>query len=173
MRLAVYAGTFDPITHGHLSVIDAASRVFDELIVLIARHPDKKPLFSISKRMGFIRNAVSTRENVICDYTNDLVVDYARRHGAGFLVRGIRHVQDTAYETRMANFNHSLAPDIRTFFIVADPDLVHVSSSRLKEMARQGDDGSKYCTKEVWAQLQKHLRSYPYPNPGIQERDGR
>jgi len=160
MCIAVYAGTFDPVTFGHLSVINSASRAFQKLIALIAVHPTKEPLFSVAERMDFIRDAIPDLDNVVCDYTNGLVVEYAREQGAGFLVRGVRNETDIRYETEIANTNYSLAPEIKTFFIPADPNLACVSSSRLKEMASRGEDGSAYCTQDVWNWLQIRLECH-------------
>ena len=157
MRIAIYAGTFDPITQGHLSVIEAGSKAFDALVVLIGVNPKKQPLFTIKERLGFINQATKHLENVSCDATDGIVVQYARQIGAQFLVRGIRDATDAEYETNLANINRSIAPEITTFFLCADPKLAEVSSSRLKEMAGSGEDGSGFCSSDVWRALQNRI----------------
>ena len=156
MRIAIYAGTFDPITQGHLSVIEAGSKAFDRLIVLIAVNPEKRPLFSAKERLLFIRQAIDHVENARCDVTDGLVVDYARHNGAMFLVRGVRGTTDAQFETTLANINRTMAPEITTFFLPAAPALSEVSSSRLKEMAAAGEkDGARFCSAEVWRFLRQ------------------
>lgn len=154
MRIAIYAGTFDPITAGHLSVIEAAAGLFDRLVVLIAVNPDKRPLFTVEERIELGQASLSSvHVNVTFDSTELLVVEYARQVGATVLVRGIRGATDAEYETEMANFNRSLAPEIETVFLPAHAELARISSSGLKELARCGEDGSTYCSAEVWARL--------------------
>jgi len=161
MRVAIYAGTFDPITKGHLSVIEAGSKAFDELVVLLAVNPKKQPLFSVDERLDFINQATGHLDNVSTDATDGVVVQYARRRDARFLVRGIRGATDADYETHLANVNRTIAPEITTFFLAADPQLAEVSSSRLKEMAGFGEDGSGSCSADVWRALRTRLAPPP------------
>jgi pantetheine-phosphate adenylyltransferase len=156
-RLAVYAGTFDPITRGHLSVIERAARLFDRLIVIVAVNPAKHPLFTAEERVALIREVTRPWPGVSCESTTGYVVDLARARGARYLVRGVRGATDVEAEIALAHLNHGLAPEIETVFIPARADLAEVSSSRLKELVRQGEDVSLYCPPEVIAPLRAHL----------------
>lgn len=149
MRIGVYAGVFDPITAGHVSVIERAARLFDQLYVLVAVNPSKSTLFTMEERLQMILDAVAALPNVLVDGTQQYVVEFARDHQAKFLVRGLRGMSDIEYETKIAYANLELAPDIATIFIPAQPDLSEVSSSRLKELAKSGACISPYCTKMV------------------------
>lgn len=156
-RRAVYAGTFDPITHGHLSVIERAARLFDELIVIVAVNPDKAPLFPPDQRVAMIRGVTRPWPNVSCEATSGYVVELARRRGALYLVRGVRGSTEVEAEIALANLNHTLAPEIETVFIPARPDLAEVSSSRLKELVLEGQDVSRYCPPAVRGPLRERL----------------
>ena len=154
MRIAVYAGSFDPITRGHLSVVERGAQLFDRLYVLVAVNAGKRALFSMEERARMIRDATIRWRNVECACTDSLVVDFARSHGARYLVRGVRSCTDIEAEITLADMNRELASDIETVFIPAHPQLSQVSSSRLKELALKGLDISGYCTPEVAARLQ-------------------
>ncbi len=157
MRKAVYAGTFDPITAGHTSVIKKATMIFDELVVLVAENPKKVPLFCVADRLEMITNSTSELSNIFCDGTQDIVVNYARKCGAKFLVRGIRGVSDAEYETNLANINKALNPEMTTIFIPADAGLSYLSSSRLKQLVSEGKSISSYCSLFVAKQLIKKM----------------
>ena len=159
MRIAVYAGTFDPITRGHLSVIERGARLFDRVVVVIAVNPDKVPLFSLEERIQMIREVTSRWPNVQCDSTDGYVVELARRYRARYLVRGVRSCTDVEGEIALAQVNHELAPDIETVFVPAHRELSEVSSSKLKELAIQGMDISRYCPPEIEARLRERLRA--------------
>lgn len=152
-RLAVYAGTFDPPTRGHVSVIERAAAIFDEVIVLSAVNPAKRPLFSPEERVAMLRESTRHLPNVCCDHTEDLVVAYARAQGARFLVRGVRGATDADYEIALAHANRALAPEVESVFLPADPRHSEVSSSRLKEMAAAGADITAYCHPGVAQRL--------------------
>jgi pantetheine-phosphate adenylyltransferase len=131
----------------------AAPKDFDWLVVLIAVNPEKQPLFTVEERLDFINQAAGHLGNVSSDFTEGAVVEYARQKGARFLVRGIRGATDADYETYLADLNRICAPEISTLFFPADPELAEVSSSRLKEMAGSGEDGSGFCSSDVWRAL--------------------
>ncbi len=152
-RVAIYAGTFDPFTLGHLSVVETAAKAFDRVVVLVAVHPTKKPMFQINERVTLIEKETEHLPGVTCDSTNGLVVEYARCVGAHALVRGVRGATDVEYETELATFNRNAAPEIATFFLPADPGLAQVSSSALKKIAREGRDGTRFCSPLVWQAL--------------------
>ncbi len=157
MKIAIYAGTFDPITRGHLSVIERASRLFDRVLVVIAINPGKTPLFSVKERLVMVDELVSGWPSVSSAHTDGYVVDFARRHGARYLVRGVRSCTEVEAEIALANANHELAPEIETVFIPAHPELSEVSSSRLKELAASGIDLARYCPLEVARRLRERL----------------
>ncbi len=132
MSIAVYAGTFDPVTLGHLSVIRKAAGIFSHVRVLVAVNQNKSPLFSGDERVNLVRKLVEKMPQVSVDYTSGYVVEYARELGARFLVRGIRNATDAEFEVQLAYENHKLAPEIETVMLPADPKLSLVSSSDLK-----------------------------------------
>jgi len=157
MRIAIYAGTFDPITRGHLSVIERAAVLFDRLIVVVAVNPDKHPLFSVEERRQLIEEVTRRWPNVSCGATSGFVVHTAREHDARYLVRGVRGATEVAAEIELANANRALAPEIETIFVPAHPELSEVSSSRLKALAAAGEDLSRYCPPEVESRLHARL----------------
>jgi len=163
VRVAVYAGTFDPITRGHLSVIERAAQMFDRVIVLLAVNPGKTPLFSVEERVVMIGEAIADvaarlpGASVTVASTDGFVVAFARRAGALFLVRGVRSGLDVEGEIALANLNHELAPEVSTVFVPAHPALSEVSSSRLKELGRLGADLSPYCLPGVAERLARRI----------------
>lgn len=166
MSIAVYAGTFDPITQGHLSVVRQAVRLFNHVVVLVAVNPKKVTLFTIEERLEMIREAVKMHPNVTVNFTRGFVVEHARLIGANILLRGIRGATDALFETDLAEQNRGLAPEIATLLIPASASLSEVSSSRLKELARAGEDLTKFCTEEIAAKLQvKYGHRVPEEGP--------
>ena len=157
MRLAIYAGTFDPITRGHLSVIERAAALFDRLLVVVAVNPAKTPLFSAGEREEMIREVTRPWPNVACASTEGFVVALARARGARYLVRGVRGATDVEAELELECLNRSLAPEVETVFVPARAELAEVSSSRLKALAAEGRDISTYCPPEVAARLRRRL----------------
>jgi pantetheine-phosphate adenylyltransferase len=157
MRLAIYAGTFDPITNGHLSVIERAADLFDRLLVVIAVNPAKAPLFSVEERARLIRDTTQAWPNVDCTSTEGFVVELARERGARYLVRGVRGATDIDAEISLARANREMAPAVETVFVPAHAELSGVSSSRLKALALSGADISCYCPPEVEARLRRRL----------------
>ena len=157
MRLAIYAGTFDPITLGHLSVIERGAGLFDGLVVVVAVNPLKTPWFSAEERVALIEATVRGWPNVSAAFTSGYVVDFARRSGARYLVRGVRSATDAEAEIALARLNRELAPEIETVFVPAHPELSEVSSSKLKELAGNGDDLTRYCAPEVAELLRRRL----------------
>jgi pantetheine-phosphate adenylyltransferase len=157
VQIAVYAGTFDPITSGHLSVIERAARLFDELRVLVAVNPTKVPMFPLRERIEMIREATAHLSSVTCDSTEDLVVSYAQSLGAGAIIRGIRGATDAEYEIELAHANRALAPGITTLFVPADPHLSEVSSSQLKRLVAAGVDVGRFAPPFVLRRLMDRL----------------
>jgi pantetheine-phosphate adenylyltransferase len=141
--IAVYPGTFDPITNGHLDILERSLALFDHLIVAIATNPRKQPLFTVDERIEFIRSALSEHgkgESVQYDSFTGLLVDYCRRKKATCIVRGLRALADFEYEFQFAHMNRRLAPDVDTVFFMTDERNHYVSSSLVKEVASFGGD---------------------------------
>jgi pantetheine-phosphate adenylyltransferase len=152
---ACYPGTFDPITNGHLDLIQRASRMFDEVDVLIMKNPRKKAMFTEAERTKMIRKCVASLPNVHVVVGEGLTVDYAARTGAGVIIRGIRAVADYEYELQQATANMMLNPDIETLFFVARPAYSFLSSSVAKEIGMNGGDISKIVPAEIIPEVKR------------------
>ncbi|OGQ17512.1 MAG: pantetheine-phosphate adenylyltransferase [Deltaproteobacteria bacterium RBG_16_71_12] len=157
--IAVYAGTFDPFTAGHHSVVAQAAGIFSFVRVLIAVNPDKQCWFSREERQQLIAGWLAPMPNVSVDATEGLVVDYARRIGARFLVRGIRGASDASFETALAQHNRALAPDVQTVLLPAEPALSELSSSALKARALAGEALDGLCPPHVARALVERVRT--------------
>jgi pantetheine-phosphate adenylyltransferase len=162
MTIAVYAGSFDPVTAGHLSVIRQAARLFGHVVVVVAINPEKHTLLSVSERVELLREVVAPHPNVTVASTEGLIVDYARAIGASVLLRGVRGATDAQFETTLAQANRALAPDLSTLFLPAESHLAEVSSSRLKEKLARGEDVSDFCPPAVAAKLRQRLSPHPW-----------
>lgn len=137
-KIAVYPGSFDPVTNGHLDIIRRSSRTFDKVFVAVLVNSSKTPMFSIQKRMEWIKREVSDLGNVEVDTFSGLLVDYMREKGAGIIIKGLRAVSDFEYEFQMALMNHKLSKDIETLFMMTSAKYQYLSSSIVKEVARHG-----------------------------------
>ena len=158
MTIAIYPGTFDPITTGHVSVVREAVRLFAHVRVLIARHPTKEPLFTLEERVELARAVLGALPTVSVASTPGLVVEYARSIGATALVRGLRGAADAAYETELAQQNRAIAPEIITVMLPAEPRLSEVSSSELKARAQRGEPIDEYCPTEIAERVRARFR---------------
>lgn len=156
-RIAVVPGSFDPITLGHLDVIDRAAGLFDELHVLVVHNPDKTALLPVAQRVSLIEKAIADAglpDNIrVMSWSVGLLVDYCTDVGASVLVKGVRSQVDVAYETPMAIINRNLA-GVETIFLLPDPAHAHVSSSLVRQVAALGGDVSPYVPKAVSDYLQ-------------------
>ena len=148
-RIAVYPGTFDPITNGHIDLVSRAARVFTKVIVAIAESPHKKPLLSLDERILLSRNELSELENVEVLGFSNLLVDFVQQIGAGVLIRGLRAVSDFEYEFQLASMNRHLAPNVETLFLTPDEEYSFISSSLVKEIARLDGDVSEFVSEKV------------------------
>ena len=144
MRRAVVAGTYDPITLGHLDVITRSANIFDEIIVAVGRSEKNNTLFSLEERVALVKEAVSGVSNVTVEPLEGLLVDFAESRGAHAVVKGLRAVTDFEYEFQMAALNYKLHPDMETFFIMSPPDYMYLSSSIVREIASMGGDVSDF-----------------------------
>ncbi len=149
MTKAVYPGSFDPFTNGHLDIIKRSSKIFDKLIVAVGDNPAKTSLFSKDERLKMIKETVRTLKNVDVDGFDGLLVDYAKKKNAQVVVRGIRTVSDFEYEYQMALTNRALSQDIETMFMVTSKEYAFVSAKLIKEAASLGGDISGFVPPEV------------------------
>lgn len=149
MTIALFPGSFDPPTYGHLNVIDRASRLFDKLDVVISENPDKKCLFSAEERLVMMKTLVEPYNNVTVHIWDKLIVEYASKVDAKVLIRGIRNVNDFSYEFDLSLMNHNLNSNIETLFIPTEPRYVIVKSSSIKELAQFGGDITGMVPKVV------------------------
>lgn len=140
MPAAIYPGSFDPLTNGHLSLIQRSLKMFDRLIVAIAVNPKKTPLFTEDERRQLIREACGNDPRVEVDAFHGLLVDYVKRRNVGVVIRGLRAVSDFEYEFQLANMNRKLAPDIETVFMMTGEDYFYISSQLVREVASFGGD---------------------------------
>jgi pantetheine-phosphate adenylyltransferase len=150
-RTAVFTGTFDPLTLGHLDVIRRGRRLFDHVVVAIGVNPAKTALFSIEERVELVRGVVASLPNVSVESFEELTVQFVKRIGAGVILRGLRTLSDMEYEFGMTLTNHRLDPNIETVFLMADGEYSHVSSSLIKQIAGYG--GADALTRFVPAEL--------------------
>lgn len=155
--VAVYPGSFDPITNGHLDLIERASRLFERLIVAILRNEAKKPLFSVEERLEMVREVLRGYPNVEVASFGGLLVEFAASRGARVILRGIRAISDYEYELQMALMNRRLAPDIETVFLMAAEDYSFLSARLVKEVVALGGDVSGLVPPLVEERLRKRL----------------
>jgi pantetheine-phosphate adenylyltransferase len=155
MRLALYAGSFDPVTFGHLDLIQRAAALFDKVVVAIGRHPTKKPLFSTDERIDLIRDVTSAMANVEVDSFDGLSIHYAKSRGAVAMIRGLRAATDFEYELQIAHANSDIVPEIDTIFLPTRVEKGFVSASLVREIASHGGDVSRYVPAPVTAALKK------------------
>ena len=158
MIKAVYPGSFDPITNGHLNIINRASKLYDELIVLVAISPAKKPFFSIEEKINMIKDSVKDLPNVKVDFYEGLVVDYATKNNVQVLVRGLRAVSDFEYEFQLAAANRFINNEIEMVFFMANSENNFISSSMIKEMALAGQDVSSLVPPMVTKYLKEKAK---------------
>ena len=140
MRTAVYPGSFDPVTNGHLDIITRASAVYDKIIVVVSKNSSKKPAFTFEERAEFVRKATSHLKNVEVDFSEGMLVDYVKKCGSNVIIKGLRAVSDFEYEFQMALANKKIDPSIETLFMMTDAEYSFLSSSIVKEMASLGAD---------------------------------
>jgi pantetheine-phosphate adenylyltransferase len=156
-RTAIYPGSFDPLTNGHVAIIQRGLKVFDRLIVAVANNPQKKPLFTAEERTRLIRDAVGDDGRIEVDSFDTLLVEYVRRKGVHTVLRGLRAVSDFEFEFQIANMNRHLDPDLETVFVMTGADYFFVSASLVREVATFGGDVSAFVPRNVQAALAKKL----------------
>lgn len=149
MTTAVYPGSFDPITLGHLNIIRRAAGIFDKVYVCVMVNSEKNPMFSLEERMEFIKRVVARFDNVEVDCSRELLIRYAKSKGAKVIVKGLRAVSDFDMEFQMALTNYKLEPNIETMFLTADAKYSYLSSTVVKEMAKYGTDLEMFVPREI------------------------
>ena len=143
MSLAVYPGTFDPITNGHVDILRRSLKIFDRVVVALADNIRKKPLFSLAERQSFIIGSLDGDPRLEVDAFQGLLAEYCRKRGAKVVIRGLRALADFEYEFQLAHMNRHLAPDVETMFLMTGEESFYVSSSLVKEVALMGGDVSR------------------------------
>ena len=144
MKIAVYPGSFDPVTYGHLDIIKRASRVMDRVIVAVLDNPNKHPLFTVEERMNLLKDVTSELDNIEIDSFSGLLIDYVKHKDINIIVKGLRAVSDFEYEFQMALMNRKLNPNVETMFMMTSSKYSYLSSSLVKEIFR-----FKGCIKEL------------------------
>lgn len=155
VRIGVYAGSFDPITNGHVDLLERTSPLFDRIIVAVVHNINKQPLFTQPERIEFIAEATKHLNNIEIDCFSGLLVDYLKEKQAQYIIRGLRTLTDFEYEATMSMFNKKLMPEIETVFMMADSDYVYISSTGVKEAALLGGDVTGLVPAVVAAALEK------------------
>jgi len=160
-RIAVYPGTFDPVTNGHVDLVDRAAPLFERLIVGVAESPGKKPALPLSLRVSLASEALSRHDNVEVRGFDGLLAHFVRDLGAGVLLRGLRAVSDFEYEFQLASMNRHLIPDVETLFLTPAEQYGFISSSLVREISRLGGDVSGFVPPAVAQALQAEWRRIP------------
>jgi len=157
MSVAIYPGSFDPITNGHVSILQSGLTCFDRIIVAVLQNPKKRSLFTVEERVDMIREEFAGEPNIEVDSFGGLLVDYCRRKQVRVVLRGLRAVADFEYELQMANMNRHLNEDVETVFIMANDAYFYVSSNIVKEAATLGGDVSRLVPPSVGSKLLSKL----------------
>ena len=165
MKIAIYPGSFDPVTLGHLNIIKRAANCFDKLIVCVMVNSSKHGMFTPPERVELLRRATQRFPNVEVDYSDELLAAYARRRGARVVVKGLRAVSDYEQEVQMAMINRKLNHNLETMFLASSEKYTYLSSTIVKEMARYGADLKEFIPREIVEDVQERLRT-------LQERKG-
>ena len=149
MRTVLYPGSFDPVTKGHIDILERASKMFDKVIIAVLKNSSKKSFLPVKDRVELIKQSIKDINNAEVAFFEGLTVEYARKTGAKFLIRGLRAVSDFEYEMQLSQANMSIAPDIGTVFLITKPKYNFISSGIVKELASYGEDVSKFVPESV------------------------
>jgi pantetheine-phosphate adenylyltransferase len=167
---AIYPGTFDPVTNGHVDVIERAAGIFDRLVIGVVGNPQhKQPMFTLDERVAFLKEALAGTSNVEVDVFSELVVDFARRWDAKAIVKGLRVISDFEWEFQMNQLNRTLAPEVETVYVMASPEVSFVSSSGVKEIASFGGKVDALVPATV---ARRFAELFPDGRPGTPENPG-
>ena len=157
MKIAIYPGSFDPITSGHLNIIRRAAKIFDKLIVCVMVNAGKNPMFTLEERVALIRRVTSDIENVEVDCSSELLADYAQRRGICVIVKGLRAGSDFENEFQMALINHKINPNLDTMFLTAESQYMYLSSSTVKELGNYNVDLSEFLPQQIIPDFKKRI----------------
>ncbi|MCH8299075.1 MAG: pantetheine-phosphate adenylyltransferase [Candidatus Marinimicrobia bacterium] len=158
MKIAVYPGTFDPITNGHVDIIKRSAKLFDKIIVTVAVNTQKIPLFNLTERAEMIHQVLKNEERIEVDQFDGLIAEYLKRVNASAMIRGLRAVSDFEFEFQMSLMNRKLNPDVETVFLTPAQEYIHLNSTIVKEVASFGGDVSEYVPDYVKAKLQEKFK---------------
>ncbi|CAM3647824.1 pantetheine-phosphate adenylyltransferase [Xenorhabdus thuongxuanensis] len=156
-RKAIYPGTFDPITYGHLDIVTRSANMFDHVLLAIANSDRKNPMFSLEERVALAKEVTAHLENVDVVGFSELMVNFAKKQQANILIRGVRSVSDFEYEWQLANMNRHFMPELESVFLLPSQTLSFVSSSLIKDVARHGGDVSSFLSEPVAQEMLKKL----------------
>ena len=159
LKIAIYPGSFDPVTSGHLNIIRRAANIFDHLIVCVMVNGGKQPMFTQEERVDLIRRVTSDLPNVEVDSSGELLAEYAKRRGSCVIVKGLRAGSDFENEFQMALINHQINPDLDTMFLTAEHQYTYLSSSTVKELGRYGVDLSQFLPEEIIPDFQERIKT--------------
>ena len=157
MKIAIYPGSFDPVTIGHLHIIRRAASIFDKLVVCVMVNAGKNPMFTLEERVDFIRRVTAELPNVEVDSSGDLLAEYAKEKGNCVIVMGLRAGSDFEYEFQMALINRKINPDLDTMFLTAEHQYTYLSSSTVKELGAYGVDLSDFLPEQIIPDFQKRI----------------
>ena len=158
MKIAIYPGSFDPVTSGHLNIIRRAAGIFDKLIVCVMVNAGKNPMFTLQERVELIQRITKDLPNVQVDCSDELLANYAKRMGSCVIVKGLRATSDFENEFQMALINHKINPDLDTMFLTAEHQYMYMSSSTVKELGRYDVDLTEFLPEEIIPDFQKRIR---------------
>ena len=158
MKIAIYPGSFDPLTLGHLDIIERSSKIVDKLIVGVLNNNSKTPVFSATERVNMLKEVTSHIPNVEVQAFSGLLVDFAKKNDACIVVRGLRAITDFEYELQMSQTNRIISPDIDTIFFTTNLKYAYLSSSTVKEVAKFGGDISKFLPEKVISHMQEKFK---------------
>ena len=158
MKVAIYPGSFDPVTSGHLNIIRRAANIFDKLIVCVMVNAGKSPMFTLEERVELIRRVTADIPNVEVDCSGELLAEYAKRKGSCVIVKGLRAGADFENEFQMALINHNINPSLDTMFLTAEHQYMYLSSSTVKELGRYGVDLSAFLPEAIIPDFQEKIK---------------
>ena len=161
MKIAIYPGSFDPVTSGHLNIIRRSAAIFDKLIVCVMVNAGKKPMFSQEERVNLIRRVTSDIPNVEVDGSRELLAEYARKKGSCVIVKGLRAGSDFENEFQMAMINRKINPELDTMFLTAEHQYMYMSSSMVKELGHYGVDLSDFLPEEIIPDFEERIKKRP------------
>ena len=159
MLKAIYPGSFDPVTNGHIDIIRRSSKIVDELIVGVLNNNAKMPLFSVEERVKMLKEVTGEFTNVVVLPFDGLLIDFARQMDAKLIIRGLRAITDFEYELQMSQTNHKLEPDVETMFLTTSIEFSYLSSTTVKEIAVFGGDVSQFVPETVRSELEKKIHA--------------